>query len=654
MVDNVINVQDINIISYWAFDGLFFIRLGTIMKLKHKLIGASVLAVIITTSLLTWLASNLLFEQTRHGVYSRAEGVSSSASAGISNWITLKTDIAHAVTDYTQKEDIVSFLQISRKAGKFDDIYFGTPQGEMYRSQPERNKVGYDPRQRPWYQEALRKNKQIITTSYIGASTKAFLVTIAEPVYLNGQLLGVVGADVMIDQLINSVINLDAGQDAITMLIDNDGTFLAHPNKALIKKEVSHYFINMNAQTIEDSINNNRIEITQIDGIDKLVYFAKVPNTSWLFAIEMTKETEEAAHATLLREIILLSIILTIVVATGVTILVNVLFRDLLRVSEALAEISSGEGDLTQRLEPHSNDEVGQLAINFNTFVGNMHSMVCRLRDISITLASQANATAESAEERNIRIQHQMDEINMVATAINEMAAATQEIAGNAENTAHTAEETVMASNHGATQVSQSQHSIDNLAKEVETATSVIEDLHHNAQNINTILSTIQNIAEQTNLLALNAAIEAARAGEQGRGFAVVADEVRILSQRTHASTQEIQQMIELLQGTTQKAVSIMEDSQHLANTSVADAQSASASLLQITNSVTQISDMAAQIAAAAEEQSSVTEEITRNTEAVRNVSSELTEETKQSVIQASELSELSNELKQEIDRFKL
>ncbi len=624
------------------------------MKLKHKLIGASLLAVIITASALTWLASNQLFEQTRNGVYSRAESVTSAATTGISNWITLKAEIAHAFNDYSQEEDVVSFLQISRKAGGFDDIFFGTPQGEMFRSHPERNRADYDPRQRPWYQEAQRENKQIITSSYQDAITQSLLVTIAEPVYKNGQLLGVVGADVLIDQLINDVISLDAGKDTITMLIDSDGTFLAHPNKALIKKEVNRYFSDMSAQSIQDSISANRIEVANINGSEKLVYFSKVPNTNWTFAVEMTKETEEAAHSALLREIILLSIVLTVIVAVGVTTLVNLLFRDLIRVSDALAEISSGEGDLTQRLEPHSDDEVGQLAINFNTFVGNMHSMVCRLRDISVTLANQANSTAEGAEERNVRIQHQMDEINMVATAINEMAAATQEIAGNADNTAQTAEETVTASNHGAEQVSQSQHSIDNLAKEVETATGVIEELHHNAQNINTILSTIQNIAEQTNLLALNAAIEAARAGEQGRGFAVVADEVRILSQRTHASTQEIQQMIETLQGTTQKAVGIMEDSQNLANTSVEDAQSASASLLQITNSVTQISDMAAQIAAAAEEQSSVTEEITRNTEAVRDVSNELTEETKQSVIQASELSELSNELKQEINRFKL
>lgn len=170
------------------------------MKLKHKLIGASLLAVIITASALTWLASNQLFEQTRNGVYSRAESVTSAATTGISNWITLKAEIAHAFNDYSQEEDVVSFLQISRKAGGFDDIFFGTPQGEMFRSHPERNRADYDPRQRPWYQEAQRENKQIITSSYQDAITQSLLVTIAEPVYKNGQLLGVVGADVLIDQ----------------------------------------------------------------------------------------------------------------------------------------------------------------------------------------------------------------------------------------------------------------------------------------------------------------------------------------------------------------------------------------------------------------------------------------------------------------------
>lgn len=266
------------------------------MKLKHKLIGASLLAVVITASALTWLASSQLFEQTRNGVYSRAESVTSAATTGISNWISIKAEIAHATNDYTQEDDIVSFLQLSRKAGGFDDIFFGTPQGDMYRSHPERNSADYDPRQRPWYKEAQRENKQIITSSYQDAITQSLLVTIAEPIYKNGIFLGVIGADVLIDQLIDDVISLDAGKDTITMLIDSDGTFLAHPNKSLIKKEVNRYFSDMTPQSIQESISLKRIDVAEINGDTKLVYFAKVPNTNWTFAIEMTQATEEAAH----------------------------------------------------------------------------------------------------------------------------------------------------------------------------------------------------------------------------------------------------------------------------------------------------------------------------------------------------------------------
>ncbi|HCH2612495.1 TPA: methyl-accepting chemotaxis protein, partial [Vibrio parahaemolyticus] len=207
---------------------------------------------------------------------------------------------------------------------------------------------------------------------------------------------------------------------------------------------------------------------------------------------------------------------------------------------------------------------------------------------------------------------------------------------------------------HGSSQVNQTQGSIQNLAQEVQVATNVIQELEAHGNSINTILSTIQDIAEQTNLLALNAAIEAARAGDQGRGFAVVADEVRVLSQRTHASTKEIQETIEMLQGTTKKAVDIMGDGRRLADTSVDDANSAAASLTQIHSAVERISDMATQIASAAEEQASVTTEITRNTEGIRDVSNELSVEAHSAAEQAAHLSELSHELEQEIKRFKL
>ncbi|MCG9699361.1 methyl-accepting chemotaxis protein [Vibrio natriegens] len=624
-------------------------------SLKQKLIGASLSAVVIMAAALTWLSAGQLFDQTSAGVYSRAQSLSAVASEGISDWITIRKEIATAFNDYSTEQDVVPFLQQARKAGGFDDIFLGTPKGEMYRSHPERNRADYDPRTRPWYKDANAAGKQIITEAYQDAITNALLVTIAEPVMKNGQFIGVVGADVLIDQLISDVINLDAGKNANAMLIDmNQGTFLAHPDKSLTLKPISSLSTDFSRQAIERAADEGKIESTTIRGVEKLYYFHKVAGTHWMFAIEMDRATEEAGNAVLLRDLLITAVMITIAVIVAVSWLVGFLFRDLNRVSHALEEIASGEGDLTQRLEPRSDDEVGKLAENFNRFVGNMHTMVTTLSHVSSSLSEQARTTAQQAEERSQRISYQQDEINMVATAVNEMAAATQEIAGNAESTASHSEEAVGACAHGSSQVSQTQSSIQNLAKEVQVATDVIQDLEAHGNSINTILSTIQDIAEQTNLLALNAAIEAARAGEQGRGFAVVADEVRVLSQRTHASTKEIQETIEMLQGTTKKAVGIMGDSRLLADTSVDDANSAAASLTQIHSAVEQINDMATQIASAAEEQASVTTEITRNTEGIRDVSNELSAEAHQAAEQAAYLSELSHELEQEIKRFKL
>ncbi|WP_305837618.1 methyl-accepting chemotaxis protein [Photobacterium leiognathi] len=625
------------------------------LTLKQKLIVASLSAVIVMATALTWLSASQIASQAEHELYERAENLTQAVSESIGDWVAIRSDIINSVEENTSNAEIVPFLKQARLAGQFEDLYFGSKVGSITSSYAERDYSSVDPRTRPWYQQAQQANNTIISPAYLDALTKAQMVTIAKPVYHNGTFAGVLGADILITQLINDVINLNVGENAFAMLINKqDGTFLAHPDKQLLLQPIARYSNDLSINSIEQQMQSHDFANLTINGQAKQLYFASIPNTQWLLAISLDTKTEQAAHKALLFKKILAAAVIALLVICSVAWLVNFLFRDLDRVSKALAEIASGEGDLTQRIEPKSNDEVGQLANNFNQFVSNMHAMVMRLSRVSDSLSQQSKLTATQAQERSSRILHQQDEINMVATAINEMSAATKEIAYNAENTARTAEETVAASDHGATQVNQSQQSISSLAQEVDTATTVISELNNHAQSITTILSTIQGIAEQTNLLALNAAIEAARAGEQGRGFAVVADEVRVLSQRTHASTQEIQQMIETLQQTTGQAVGIMEDSRHLSETSVDDASSASASLAQITTAVNNINDMATQIASAAEEQSSVTSEITRNTEGIRDVSNELAIEANEAAQQAAELSQLSNELQQEIRRFKL
>lgn len=624
------------------------------ITLKAKLIGASLIALVSMATVLTLLSTNQLYNQTFNAIQDRLDSFTYAATEDIADWLATREQIVTASLNQQGTSDNIPALIQAKEAGGFEVVYWGTNNGHIVRSDQIKAPEGYDPRQRPWYIDAAQAGKVSVSKVYTDAISNKKLVTIAEPQLRNGQVIGVMGADLLIEQLIEDVISYDVGDNAFAMMLTKEGRIIAHPDQNFTDKTINKYNGNLAIADIERSISQKNVVSVDFNGKKKLYRFAAIPSSDWVLAVELDYDTEMSTISSLLMSTILTSIAIAGVMVAVMAWLVSYLFKDLIRVSHALAEIADGEGDLTNRLEPHSDDEVGQLAKNFNTFVGNMHKMVKTLSKIAQGLSEQSQGSASRAKERSVRIQHQQDEINMVATAINEMAAATQEIAGNANNTAKTSEESVATSADGAKQVDQTRQSIGNLSDEVEQATTVIGELNQHAQNITSIISTIQDIAEQTNLLALNAAIEAARAGEQGRGFAVVADEVRVLSQRTHSSTQEIQQMIESLQGTTRSAVSIMGDSRKLAETSVDDASAAAESLNQITASVSTISDMAAQIASAAEEQSSVTTEITRNTESIRDVADELAEESHQAAHQASNLSDLAQQLQSEISRFKL
>ncbi|MCK4842026.1 MAG: methyl-accepting chemotaxis protein [Methylococcales bacterium] len=315
--------------------------------------------------------------------------------------------------------------------------------------------------------------------------------------------------------------------------------------------------------------------------------------------------------------------------------------------------ISSGDGDLTVRLDAQGKSEFAWVANSFNTFVKKIAKTIEHISDTSEKLASASHNLADITEATEQGVERQLAETTQVATAMEEMTATVQEVARNAVNASNSASIADTEAHTGKNIVTQAVAGINQLASEVENAASVIHELENDSNSIGEVLSVIQGIAEQTNLLALNAAIEAARAGEQGRGFAVVADEVRTLASRTQNSTLEIQQTIERLQNRAKQAVSVMGNGQKCAASSVEQAASAGESINTISERIDTISDMNNQIASAAEEQTSVAEEINRNINNISAVSDETALGARNTSEACKALLELADQLRDTVGQFK-
>ena len=320
---------------------------------------------------------------------------------------------------------------------------------------------------------------------------------------------------------------------------------------------------------------------------------------------------------------------------------------------DAMRDIAAGEGDLTRRLEEHGRNEVAELGQAFNQFAEKVRRLVSEVAGSTSQVAAAAEEMSAITDEFNRDVAQQRHEIEQVATAMNEMTATVQDVARNAAQAAASAQAADREAQQGQQVVHETVSSIESVSVEVEHTASAIQRLEADSQSISAVLEVIRGVAEQTNLLALNAAIEAARAGEQGRGFAVVADEVRTLASRTQQSTLEIQQVIEQLQSGARNAAEVMHRGRAQVDSSVLQAQQAGSSLTSITSAVASISDMNVQIASAAEQQSAVSDEISQNVVNINQVADRVTEAAGQTAQASSQLAYLAAGLQSLVGQFK-
>ncbi|WP_288376632.1 methyl-accepting chemotaxis protein [uncultured Pseudomonas sp.] len=553
------------------------------------------------------------------------------------------------------EQDKALYDQFTRLAQSHPDyayVSYGMKDGGYAFWPGDPKMASYDPRTRPWFQAAMASpGKTLRTAPYYWAGDDAVLVSTVRTVANQlGSPGGVVNIDVSLKGLTEIVKQIKLGDSGYLILMENNGNVMVDP------RDASHNFKQL------ESFGGGYAELAKagkglaevtLDGERYMANIYPDERLGWTF-IGLIRQDEVMQTTTRLTWLIgTLALVLAAVFAVAGAAFAKLIVRPINSVTSGLEDIAQGEGDLTRNLEVRGSDETAQLANWFNQFLGAIRGLIQHIGGaagkILSTSASSTRVSGDMAEAAG----RQREAVDMVSTAFHEMVATANEVARSCSQAAQSADSGQQQAREGQQQIDAAVQSVDRLSQEIEQSAQSIQQLERDSNAIQSILGTIRSIAEQTNLLALNAAIEAARAGEQGRGFAVVADEVRALAKRTADSTAEIDGLLGNLANRTAEVAEQMHASLEVSQQSVNRIGLARDSFGQIRESVDIIRDMNTQIATAAEEQHQVAEDINRHISQIHG-DAQLVAELAQAARQDSQsLEGLSNELDALVRRFR-
>ena len=388
--------------------------------------------------------------------------------------------------------------------------------------------------------------------------------------------------------------------------------------------------------------------------VEKTSYISLFAPWGWIIGSGVYVDDVEAEFHHQLFKAAGITLGIILIMAALLTLIARSIIRPLDAAVQAMANIASGDSDLTRRLEEQGNDEVTQLARHFNAFVATLRDVVSQLQQSATRLGAASGELGVDADQAEARSQQQSQQMELVATAVNQVTYGVQDVARNAEHAASEMRDAESEAQRGQANIDSSLRQIDQLSGTIDQAVEVIRTLATESTQIGSVLEVISSIAEQTNLLALNAAIEAARAGEQGRGFAVVADEVRLLAQRTQKSTAEIQGMIERLQRHSDAAVKVIGDSSRASQLTIEQANLAGRSLTSISQALNKLNGLNASIASATLQQSHVVEDINQNVTQAAELSRNAAMAAQQSNSASVQLKALSQQLDGVLRQFRV
>ncbi len=600
------------------------------LKFSHKILLAAALVVAVAFTCFVLFNDYRQRQSLRESTERSMQDLGNLTSGNIRSWLDSRIQLLDSLSqqiavDGPGKGSLDRSLALPVYSSNFQLTYFGGQDGSM-QSVPVGNRAAdYDPRTRGWYQAASSANQTIVTEPYISVSAGKLVITLATPVHQGGRLIGVNGADTDLQTVSNIINALDFGGHGHAFIVNGEGKILIHPNGELALKALSDVYPGNTPQI------GSGLKEVELDGRKQFLTFSHVdgvPSADWYVVLVLDQDAAFAMLGELRSSAMVATLIAVAAIIALLGLLIRVLMEPLHVMGRAMQDIAEGEGDLTRRLRIHAQDEFGNLGESFNRFVERIHHSI---REVASTagqvdavarqVVSASNASIDNADQQSSRT-------SSVAAAINQLGAAAQEIAQNAALASQHSSEARNLAVDGQQVVGQTIEVMNQLSARISDACGNIETLNANTVNIGQILDVISGISQQTNLLALNAAIEAARAGEAGRGFAVVADEVRNLAHRTQDSAQQVQRLIEELQAGAQMAVSTMSQSQQHSEHSVGIANQAGQRLGSVTQRIGEIDGMNQSVATATEEQTAVVESInvditeinTLNQEGVHNL----------------------------------
>ncbi|SHO56747.1 methyl-accepting chemotaxis protein [Vibrio quintilis] len=611
-----------------------------------------------SSNYLSYLRASDIFSDS---IYKGMEERVSLEAQKVSGYIKSKTDsVVNIADDYKAHQynsNHAERMRVAALSAHIPALTVGLANGDAYASFANSNWVdgknppNYDPRKRGWYQDAMKTSGAIFTDPYKDATTGELMVSIGQQAKNGTVILADIPLTILSDTV--SQIQLDG---VVALIVTENSTILATTSQAVsVGEKLAN---NRDLSTLVGKLTQSDHVVVDynLNNVDKVMFSQRIKygDKNWYMLIGLDKDVifsklnEMKYKAMALTAIyVVLSILITLLV-------LNFLYRPILALKKTIVGLSQGNGDLTQRLEVTTEDDLGQMADGVNKFIASLQNMMLDIHSATLSLKDNISRLKHQSEDNASILYQHMQETEQVVTAIEEMSATADSVAQNAGEAAQFTKEAATIGSNALMVMDEGKGKVISLVDEVDTTANSLLAMSEETKDINAVLTVIGDIAEQTNLLALNAAIEAARAGEQGRGFAVVADEVRALASRTQSSTEEIEQALNRLQSRNAQVVDAMNATKVTCQETSDSTEEVSNSITSLTSQVSGITELSMQIATAAEEQSSVSQEISRNMNAINDMVSQLNQNGENTVKQTDDIEQVNTGLMNMINQFKL